>query len=696
MSHFVSRSVGPDPVENPSTFSRQFVAWWSVERLQKLLLLIGSQFRNPGRLTIYILLDAMDESELSNRRRITMSILELGRRSPDWPIVFKVLVASRPDSTTDIASDSCVRMVLENHTENDIQKFVDVSLVELAKQVPSLQVSDRLAIRKSLVEKSQGVFLWVKLVLLEFEEKYNNEGCTVQEVENILLSIPPGLDALYRWMFKPISMQTDGQRRETDAIFCWAGWAAWAAYDYLSDRAVNDVTAIAACGSTTLTTSTLLRNRLRTTKEVEKRVAIRCSNFIEWKHEDSDSIFTFIHVTALQFVTDHYDFQRTVELQQSRYLEFLVNYDPSWARLVSFWPTFSIEQLKATDLGTTLHLYDVIGLPLLKWVRYQYPSDMLLADDLPENMFSSEALKPSAMFLKIVSTLTLAAAVQVHTRCLDIWCEVGTIGLSKQLCFEVAMDQTNQSPISVTAIPIGKWFNSEKIAENVARFDRVTLFCDMLNVATMFASPYQMPELCSASMVKGWCFPHPWDSDGSFYYLSSARYGNLNLARLLFLESRSNEFQAQTQRKLADSSRTWKLAAATLGRHAHNIISIAIDSKKMEFANMMFDEGYVDDLQYIDTPDQNGKTALDRACEQNLASIVRFIWPKYANSSLDRTGIETLYHQAYGRGFMDICRIFEKPVQGRWTMKAGQLQLQALSEDLGNLAVSVSLASTAI
>ncbi|PVH75261.1 hypothetical protein DL98DRAFT_518684 [Cadophora sp. DSE1049] len=109
----------------------------------------------------------------------------------------------------------------------------------------------------------------------------------------------------------------------------------------------------------------------------------------------------------------------------------------------------------------------------------------------------------------------------------------------------------------------------------------------------------------------------------------------------------------------------------------------------------MFDEGYVDDLQFIDTPDETGKTALDRACEQNLISIVRFIWPDYADPSLDRTGVETLYMQAYSNGYTEICRIFEKPVEGRWTMKAGQLQFQALSENLANLAVSVPLTSSA-
>jgi len=50
-----------------------------------------------------------------------------------------------------------------------------------------------------MVERSHGVFLWVKLVLDELEDMAN-DGSTLADMETMLETLPPELDDLYTWI----------------------------------------------------------------------------------------------------------------------------------------------------------------------------------------------------------------------------------------------------------------------------------------------------------------------------------------------------------------------------------------------------------------------------------------------------------------------------------------------------------------
>ncbi|KAH7403242.1 hypothetical protein BKA64DRAFT_444322 [Cadophora sp. MPI-SDFR-AT-0126] len=351
-----TREIGRSQSSHPAPWSR----WISVEKLQSLLEFIGSQSERGSKITIYVLVDAMDESEILNRRKIATSLRRLASHPEQNAIIFKVLVASRPDPTTDVVSDRCIRMIFEAQTDNDIKVFVEKSLEALADQVPSLQDGDMSLIQETLQVKSQGVFLWVKLILLEFEEKFHNEGCTLQEMEDILISIPPGLDSLYEWMFQTIALQTALQKRETESILSWTAVAP------MSHEMMDDIVAIAACGESPLTASTLSKNRLGSDTKIEKRVSSRCFNFLEWTStKESLPVCQFIHTTAQHFITAKLDqTAQLVECQAFKYAQFLAGFDPGWLPLVESWPDFQAEQLKSINLGPVLELFHDLTAPL--------------------------------------------------------------------------------------------------------------------------------------------------------------------------------------------------------------------------------------------------------------------------------------------------------------------------------------------
>lgn len=110
-------------------------------------------------------------------------------------------------------------MLLEDENGRDIGEFVHAEWERLASELPSIRHANLNFVREAMVIKSQGVFLWAKLVFLEIETKAHEEGCTVAETEQILDSIRAGLDSFYDQMHSNISAQPLTQLQETPAIF---------------------------------------------------------------------------------------------------------------------------------------------------------------------------------------------------------------------------------------------------------------------------------------------------------------------------------------------------------------------------------------------------------------------------------------------------------------------------------------------
>ena len=141
-------------------------------------------------------------------------------------------------------------MNFESQTDQDIRIYIEKELTSLSEQLPSLRHDDLSIIQETLQRKCQGIFLWVKLVMLELQWKYHDEGCSLREMEEILISIPADLATLYDRMFLKIESQTPRQRKETEAIL------AWIAKGTVYHDLMNDIIAIAACDHSELTAST--------------------------------------------------------------------------------------------------------------------------------------------------------------------------------------------------------------------------------------------------------------------------------------------------------------------------------------------------------------------------------------------------------------------------------------------------------
>jgi len=169
-------------------FGSQNVSKWPYESLQHVLSSLAS---HPFTKRLYLILDAMDESEENDRRKIIELLCQLCAKSQSC--IVKIFLASRPISqfTHEVKKGHHV-IRLQDENEKDISEFARSFLG------PKLGLPSNILNKatKYIVENAQGMFVWVYLVQQTLL-KYAERGCTTNQIFNFLRSLPTELDAFY-------------------------------------------------------------------------------------------------------------------------------------------------------------------------------------------------------------------------------------------------------------------------------------------------------------------------------------------------------------------------------------------------------------------------------------------------------------------------------------------------------------------
>ncbi|OWT43043.1 ankyrin repeats (3 copies) domain-containing protein [Pochonia chlamydosporia 170] len=143
---------------------------------------------------LYLIIDAVDESEESDRRDILGLLLELCSKTNHC--VTKVFVASRPVAQLEARKGRCHNFIrLQDETQADIANFAH-SLLD------GLNLTFLLArAAEYVVRSAQGVFLWVKLIAEELVNSHE-EGCSEEDIFDLLKQLPTELEDLYERMLE--------------------------------------------------------------------------------------------------------------------------------------------------------------------------------------------------------------------------------------------------------------------------------------------------------------------------------------------------------------------------------------------------------------------------------------------------------------------------------------------------------------
>ena len=161
---------------------------WSYDSLKKILL---SFKEHPAKERLYLIVDAMDESDNEDRRGIISTLRQLSRNER-CACVVKVFVASRPLTGLNCQVAEIEKIIrLQDENEPDILKFTESFLANL-KLSPACHQKTK----DYIVRNTQGVFVWVHLVEKELL-KYDETGCNNNEIYNFLESLPTELDSFY-------------------------------------------------------------------------------------------------------------------------------------------------------------------------------------------------------------------------------------------------------------------------------------------------------------------------------------------------------------------------------------------------------------------------------------------------------------------------------------------------------------------
>ena len=178
---------------------------WDYESLKTVLKSLQDY---PLERRLYLIIDAVDESEENDRRDALKLLFELCSKTKNFTI--KVFVASRPvgelDLRINLSHHNFIR--LQDETKRDISRFARSFLDGLNLTHVLTQATEY------IVKNAQGVFLWVKLVGGELET-YAAEGYSEEQIFESLKRLPIELENFYKLMFERMDW---GKQYPMDAV----------------------------------------------------------------------------------------------------------------------------------------------------------------------------------------------------------------------------------------------------------------------------------------------------------------------------------------------------------------------------------------------------------------------------------------------------------------------------------------------
>jgi WD40 repeat protein len=233
-------------------------------------LFVGILFRLDLRDPIYLLIDALDESDSINTIVMFISSITVSKT----PI--RVMLTSRktPDITTAmdrISSKVSIHGMAATNNINDIRFYSEQEMEYMHGDAEFKQhVVDQ------IVERAEGNFLWVHLALKEILQCHSPE-----DVQEVLSEMPPGMEALYKRMEAAISRLS----RPSDLTLAKMilSWATYSRVPLTADELVR-----------------ALQPGTPSIIDLRYTISQVCGHFVA---VDGNSRVTLVHQTAKEYLT---------------------------------------------------------------------------------------------------------------------------------------------------------------------------------------------------------------------------------------------------------------------------------------------------------------------------------------------------------------------------------------------------------
>lgn len=175
-------------MEFPSATTKEEHHDWSINELERLLLYIIKELR----MSLCLFIDGLDE--VYEKDGADVLIDALNKILQQDPSNIKICVSSRPEDRYMKRLEAFPSVRLHQLLRNDMTAYVSS---RLKSEVPNFSSN---SIIKMLVDKAQGVFLWLELVLNSIIRGVKN-GDSDEEIELRIQQLPGDIEALYTEMW---------------------------------------------------------------------------------------------------------------------------------------------------------------------------------------------------------------------------------------------------------------------------------------------------------------------------------------------------------------------------------------------------------------------------------------------------------------------------------------------------------------
>lgn len=174
--------------------SRSLAEGWNLNILREALTMIGRN--STFEVNICLFVDALDEHD-GNHRELVLILREIAQLTDNPLFRMRLALAGRPENVFQTAFQSCPGFSIHKYTADDIRFYAEGRIQADMRGTLTTQGDEELSnLVERIVQKAQGVFLWVRLVVNEIVEGLC-EGDTVEEMETLLSTIPTELEDLY-------------------------------------------------------------------------------------------------------------------------------------------------------------------------------------------------------------------------------------------------------------------------------------------------------------------------------------------------------------------------------------------------------------------------------------------------------------------------------------------------------------------
>lgn len=230
-----------------------------------------------------IVLDGIDECDLSVQKEVLNSLVELQKHAGDS---CKLLVSSRFEPQINQAMPARIHIRIDDKTSEAVELYIQSNVDDLKKDFPGFESVLFQRVEQRLRDKAKGMFLWVRLVTFMLKQ-HGSESET--NFESAIEQLPKGLGEAYGLILNRIRSLDRVRKERAFKILFWV----CIAYRPIKMHEVVDGIALRP-GQTELNKKTRIQN-------TERDILDICAPIIEISN---GGILDLVHTSAKEYLID--------------------------------------------------------------------------------------------------------------------------------------------------------------------------------------------------------------------------------------------------------------------------------------------------------------------------------------------------------------------------------------------------------